>query len=372
MSIEAVVELSREFGGDPEWVLAGGGNTSYKNDEYLWVKASGYALATIGPDGFAKMDRARLAACAEATYPDDEAEREAGALADLMAARVDGEEKRPSVETLMHHLIPFPLIVHTHPALVNGITCGLEGEAAATRILGDDVLWIRAIEPGYILSLEIKRRIAAHKEARGSAPRVILMQNHGLVVAGDSAEEIRELHRSIADRVKQALVREPDLSDVPVNDALRDEWHRTIADQFPEAEIEFDVNRELAHRLSSSESFAPLTGPFSPDHIVYAGVAPLLVASDARVKAFADAIEEHRAAHGADPRIIAVLGLGVFAVAGTLKATDSALRLFTDAARVAAYAESFGGARHLDPHLVAFIEGWEVEQFRKKLSTGGS
>lgn len=372
MSIEEIVELSREFGSNPAWVLAGGGNTSFKNDDYLWVKASGFALATIGPEGFAQMDRSRLAKCAQATYPDDPAQREAGALADLMAARVDGEGKRPSVETLMHHLIPYPLVVHTHPALVNGITCGQQGASAARRVLGDDVLWIRAIEPGYILSLEIAAQIAAFTEAHGEAPRVLLMQNHGLVVAGTSAQEIRDRHESIAAKVGQALIREPDFSDVQVDDSLRDSWHARIAERFPDAEIAFDANREFSHRLASPQSAAPVTRPFSPDHIVYAGVAPLFMASDATAHEFHSAVATHISRYGAEPRIVAVLGLGAFAVADSLKATDSALSLFTDAVRVAAYTESFGGPRHLDADLVAFIEGWEVEQFRKKLSTGGA
>ena len=58
--IQRLIEISQSYGRDSRYVIAGGGNTSYKNGEKLWVKASGHALATIGEEGFAVLDRAKL------------------------------------------------------------------------------------------------------------------------------------------------------------------------------------------------------------------------------------------------------------------------------------------------------------------------
>ena len=58
--LEHLLDLSHYYGSKPEFVLAGGGNTSVKLDERLLVKASGYALATIGPEGIVELDRATL------------------------------------------------------------------------------------------------------------------------------------------------------------------------------------------------------------------------------------------------------------------------------------------------------------------------
>ena len=96
-----IVELSREYGSDSRWVVAGGGNTSFKTGETLFVKASGFPLATIGEEGFARMDRRKLAAIWENDYPTGEdaesvAKREHLVLADMMDAREPGEERRPS------------------------------------------------------------------------------------------------------------------------------------------------------------------------------------------------------------------------------------------------------------------------------------
>ncbi|MBO4557478.1 MAG: class II aldolase/adducin family protein, partial [Bacteroidales bacterium] len=74
--IEQLVEVSRRYGADSRFVIAGGGNTSYKDNERLWVKASGHALATIGEDGFAVLDRALLNKMGEKVYSSDPAERE--------------------------------------------------------------------------------------------------------------------------------------------------------------------------------------------------------------------------------------------------------------------------------------------------------
>ena len=76
--IESLVAISRKYGSDPRFVIAGGGNTSYKNAEKLWVKASGHALATITEDGFAVLDRALLDPMKKKKYSSDRRARGAG------------------------------------------------------------------------------------------------------------------------------------------------------------------------------------------------------------------------------------------------------------------------------------------------------
>ena len=74
--IENLIAVSRKYGSDARYVIAGGGNTSYKDDCHLWVKASGHALATIGEDGFAVLDRSKLNPMGEKAYSADIAERD--------------------------------------------------------------------------------------------------------------------------------------------------------------------------------------------------------------------------------------------------------------------------------------------------------
>ena len=115
--LSVLCEFSHKYGSNPEFVLAGGGNTSAKDDDYLYIKGSGSSLATIKPEQFVKMNRAKLAGMWQKDYPAAEDEREAAVLADMMAAKAPGEEsKRPSVETLLHNLFPQKYVLHVHPA----------------------------------------------------------------------------------------------------------------------------------------------------------------------------------------------------------------------------------------------------------------
>ena len=99
--IKSLVGMSNKYGADAEFVLAGGGNTSYKTDDTLYIKGSGTSLATITEEGFVKIDRAELEKIWNAKFSDVEAEREAQVLSMMMDSRKKGEEgKHPSVETL--------------------------------------------------------------------------------------------------------------------------------------------------------------------------------------------------------------------------------------------------------------------------------
>ena len=89
--LNTLTAFSNRYGKDTELVLAGGGNTSAKEGNTLYIKASGTALATIRPQEFAAMDRAKLASMMDKTYPVEDAQREAAALSDLMDARLPGQ-----------------------------------------------------------------------------------------------------------------------------------------------------------------------------------------------------------------------------------------------------------------------------------------
>ncbi|MBQ4176071.1 MAG: class II aldolase/adducin family protein, partial [Lachnospiraceae bacterium] len=96
---------------DSRFVIAGGGNTSYKDENHLWVKASGHALATIDENGFAVLDRAKLAPMGEKTYSADPTEREAQVKEDLASACLT-RDRRPSVETSLHDCMEYAYVVH--------------------------------------------------------------------------------------------------------------------------------------------------------------------------------------------------------------------------------------------------------------------
>lgn len=375
--VEQLVGLSREVGRDPEWVLAGGGNTSVKKDGFLYIKASGTGLADITPEGLVRMEMGKLDQIWRTAYPTDTKEREARALADLMAARAPGEEnKRPSVETLMHALLPFQFVVHTHPSLINGVTCSKEGEAAASRLFGDRMLWIPTVNPGYILAQTLKASVDRYTEAHGTAPQLILLQNHGLVVAAESVEEIRGLQDEVAATVRHHVRRHPDLTPAAVDRSLTTAASAAAKEAVGAPEAQFFTNAEVSRAVADRSALARVMSAYSPDHIVYAGVEPLFVPSPStgetpQASAVAAALEDYRRRLSTDPKIVAFQGLGVVGLGPNAKAAERAHQLFLDALKVSIYADSFGGYQFLPPDQVAFIRNWEVEQYRSKLSESG-
>ena len=127
--MEILVELSHEYGGDPAFVVAGGGNTSTKVGGVLHVKASGHALASIGPEGFVAMDRRALAELLERDLGDDPVEREERFKQAILEARAETDTGlRPSVECVLHNLMPGTFVVHTHPTVAGGLVCLDSGE----------------------------------------------------------------------------------------------------------------------------------------------------------------------------------------------------------------------------------------------------
>jgi rhamnose utilization protein RhaD (predicted bifunctional aldolase and dehydrogenase) len=366
-----LVALSRRYGADPAWVLAGGGNTSYKDASTLWIKASGSELGTIDEGGFCAIDRNRLAAIWQGDYPRDADSREAAVLADLMAARMEGDSKRPSVETLLHGLFPQAFVLHTHPSLVNGLTCGRQGEAAFRRLFSDVAIWLPFVEPGYLLAKAVREEAEAFSARKASFPSLMFMQNHGLLVAGESVAELDSLSAFVISRLESGLVRRPDQrAQIVDSQALARATARLASLAPPDAAILFRSDAEILARASGEAAFEPLSAPFTPDHIVYAGHEFLRTGLESIESAWQDCLRRNNAA----PRIVLVHGLGAFAIASGPAAQSiagKAMLLFVDACGVAAYAESFGGALHMSPAMVQFIRTWEVEKYRASMAQGG-
>ncbi|MBI9106732.1 MAG: class II aldolase [Spirochaetales bacterium] len=363
-----LIEVSRTYGSDPDWVLAGGGNTSMKEDGFLYVKASGFELATIGAEGFVKMSLDKLDAVWNKNYPADEKLREAGVLEDMMNARTEGQGARPSVEALLHSLIKGRLVVHTHPALINGLTCGVGGEAALKEIFGDAALWVPLTHPGYILANEIKTRLDAAAASGKPYPEMIFLQNHGLFVAGETPFDIERLQKKAAAGITGRLVK------TAVGDSGTRSIAQSVSGSFPEeAERAWGrkltvlgaVNTDVLAFAESAESFEKIRLPLNPDQIVYCGPGPLRIDSLSGLSA---AVSAYKSEWKREPQGVLLKGVGAFAVGDNDKKAESALALLLDSVRIAVYSESFGGALPMTDELIIFIRDWEVEHYRAKVS----
>lgn len=349
--LETITELSHEFG-TLDYVKAGGGNTSCKTPETLWVKPSGTTLAGLAPNTFVAMNRSVLSRLYAAKTPDAPAAREE-LVKNMMADAVRSETPgRASVEAPLHDSIAARYVVHTHPASVNGLTCSIGG-SSATRRLFPDALWIPYVDPGYALCMVVREAIHTYKVSYGAEPALIFLENHGVFVAGNTADEIRITYARVSDVLKKTyaalgIAQNPCVGSLP-SEAQLAGWRKILSTA---------LGAEAASVMASGR-FEVACGPVSPDHIVYS-------------KAYAfdgvltvDNLRDFVTVRGYAPRVIvtenAVLGVGT-----SEKTARLALELALDGATVKQYARAFGGVQYLSDAARGFIENWEVESYRAK------
>lgn len=332
--IDRLAALSQTYGSDADYVLLGGGNTSFKTGDTLYIKPSGTRLAAIRPDQFIGLDRAAVRKVFTAGVPEEPMQREA-AVKHIMAGSVRPlGSGRPSVEAPLHEVIESRFVFHLHPALVNGMTCALDGEAVCRRLF-PDALWVEFVDPGYTLSTVVADRLAPF--APGEQPAVIFLQNHGVFVGADTTDEIEAIYKRIMD-------------------TLRDAYRAAGVDMtLQRGTVDSAAVQALAPRLRSwlgdgadrvaVTSMAPFrvaAGPLTPDHIVYAKSFAL------EGELTAAAVQEFEALRGYTPRVVSTPDTAVFAAGSSLKDARGAAALAEDGALVQQLCDAFGGPRYLD------------------------
>ncbi len=191
--IDALLKLSREIGrADHRMAILGEGNTSVKisADEFA-VKASGSNLATLA-EGDLTVCRTHplLALFEKKTLPDLDMEMA------LLDARVNKQAKKPSIEALFHAwlltLEGVNFVGHSHPVTCNQILCSPRAlDFAEHRMFPDEVVccgprsvFIPYVDPGLPLAREIRDRTLAYIKELGQAPKLMLLQNHGVIALG--------------------------------------------------------------------------------------------------------------------------------------------------------------------------------------------
>ena len=374
--VNELVKMSNKYGADPDFVLAGGGNTSCKTANELYVKGSGTQLATITESGFVKMDRKKLAAMWTKSYSKAADEREKEVLADLTAAKLPGEEsKRPSVETSLHDLIEYKFVLHVHPALVNGLTCGKDGKKAAAEIFKGGAAWIDATKPGWVLAVETKKAADAFKKKNGYAPKVIFIQNHGVFFAADTVAELDKIVADTMAAVSGRVKNKPDFTSVEFDRRAAAEATAVLRALYERdngtACAEFTANIETARLCADEKAFnAAVSLPYTPDHIVYCKAQPLFVSAPDAESVIA-AYENYRREFKASPKIAFIKGLGMIAAGKTKKESVIARDVFIDAVKISVYSQSFGGPEFMTKDDADFIVNWEVESYRQKVSLAG-
>lgn len=388
--IEDLIAISRKFGQDSRFVIAGGGNTSYKDENRLWVKASGHALATITEDGFAVLDRALLNEMGEKAYNEDTAIREEQVKNDLSVACIT-KDRRPSVETSLHNCMGFAFVVHLHPTLVNGLMCSVNAEAACKEIF-PDALYIEYTDPGYTLFKKVYDRIKAYKAEKGKEPQVIFLQNHGIFVGGDTTAEIEGIYSEVLGKLEAKVAALPE-GDTAVSETVTDvvpairqmlsrsgRGFKTLK-VTKNALVDFFIDGCSVTSTGSvtdcpgKSGFDKIAKPFTPDIIVYCKSSYIFIEAESDeeiLKQAEEKIEAFVSGKGYTPKVLLIKGIGLIAVGDSSRNAQIITDVFTDAMKIAFYAQSFGGEHPMERAWIDFIDNWEVENYRRKVASSAS
>ena len=393
------VYTTRLLGGDPELVLHGGGNTSVKTVmsdadgsevPFICVKGSGWDMGTIEPAGLPAVRLPELAALARFD-----------ALSDMEMVRqqrrllIDPSAPNPSVEAILHALIPARHVDHTHANAIVALTDQPDGEALVGEIFPDAIV-VPYVMPGFVLAKACAKALAA---APGATSMMLL--KHGIFTWSDDARESYEAMIGLVDLAERRLMkgrprpftRAPQpaslASPAEIMPILRGRLSRpTAVEGRPKRMVVTFRTSPAILDLSDAMNAADLVsrGNATPDHILHikrTGVA--LPAPEAgKLDAFAAKLdaaladyvagyrayfERNNARVGGDrimldplPRVFYVAGLGIFAAGASAKGAKVAADVAEATVDVITKAEGLQGFDPLPEADLFDVEYWSLEQ----------
>lgn len=375
------VYTSRLLGQDPSLVLHGGGNTSVKirepnlfgvEEEVLYVKGSGWDLATIEAAGFAPVRRAALLELAQLPALSDRAMANA-----MRSAMTNASAPSPSVEAILHALLPYRYVDHTHADALISVMNTPDGAEHVRRIYGQEVVVIPYVMPGFKLA-----RLCAEtfpREAHAGTAGMILLK-HGIFTFGDDARTSYERMIELVGRAEAFL-------------ESRGAWQIAFAEVTPPASP-LRVERAALRRAVSQAAAAPLImsshddaqalgfarrpdlgtlsqqGPATPDHVIR---TRQFAQMGRDVQAWADAYVGYfeRWQHRAEvpltmldptPRVILDPELGLMALGRSAKDAAIVEDIYRHTIDIILRAQALGGYQSLPAEDVFDMEYWELEQ----------
>jgi rhamnose utilization protein RhaD (predicted bifunctional aldolase and dehydrogenase)/NAD(P)-dependent dehydrogenase (short-subunit alcohol dehydrogenase family) len=373
------VHASRLIGSDPSLVLHGGGNTSVvapwtdvtgETIDALYVKGSGWDLARIEAEGFAPLPLPRLMRLLELETLSD-----AAMMTALSAARLDPAAPQPSVESLLHAFIPHPAVLHSHADAIVTLTNTDGGEELVRRAMGDDVMIVPYVMPGFDLA-----RAVAESWPRTATDATVgmVLAHHGLFTFGPTSRLAYERHVELISRAETWLDRHApwvaaggggDLDPVDRARLARLRRRLSMAAGRPVV-VERHAGPDVS-RFVSRPDLTSLTarGPLTPDHVIRTKRVPL-VGDDVEGYAvdYRAYVERHRDREGLvevdpAPRVVLDPALGMLTVGFDAEDAGVAADIYRHTIPVLERSEDhLGGYRALDERDVFDVEYWDLEQ----------
>ncbi|MEB3230056.1 MAG: bifunctional aldolase/short-chain dehydrogenase [Leptolyngbyaceae bacterium] len=373
------VYTSRLLGQESDLVLHGGGNTSVKatvknffgdEEEVLYVKGSGWDLATIEAPGFAPVRLNVLQRLAELEQLSD-----SEMVTQQRAAMLNPNAPNPSVEAILHAIIPYKFVDHTHADAVVTLTNNPTGEAQVREVYGDSVLLIPYVMPGFILARKIRELTQG---IDWSQYQGMVLMNHGIF---SFADEARTAYENMIELVTQA------------EEYLQGQNAVTFAEAVPQADwLTLAKIRQQVSQVQGAAMLAQLDqrpeavgfanlgnvgaiatrGPITPDHVIRTKAIPVIIDSDPEtaVSTFAANYRQYfeRNTDGSltqldsAPRWAVWPGHGTIAFDRSIKASTIITDIIEHTRRAIQMGEVLGGWQALDEKSLFEMEYWELEQ----------
>lgn len=380
---------SRLLGQEPSLVLHGGGNTSVKLErrdffgdpvEVLAVKGSGWDLASIEPAGFPQVRLSVVKRMAELSHLAD-----TDMVREQRAALLDPAAPNPSVEAILHAILPHRFVDHTHADAVVTLSNTPDGEARIRALYGDRVIVVPYVMAGFVLARkvwELTRDIADWSGIEG-----MVLLNHGVFTFADDARESYERMIRLVTMAEEALedsgalgaVRTRQAPDIDLLELAS--LRRAVSRASGRAVIARLDDSAEACGFASREDAADLAtrGPVTPDHVIRVKRAPVFVEVEEDVARYADAYRAYFARHDdgsltmldPGPRWAIWKDRGVVAFGASAKSADEVADIGRHSLRCFQWGEALGGWRPLGEAELFEMEYWELEQ-RKLAKPGGA
>ena len=383
------VYTSRLLGSDPSLVLHGGGNTSVKatattifgeEEEVLYVKGSGWDLATIEAPGFSPVRLDALQRLAEFEELSDSA-----MVTAQRAALTDPYAPNPSVEAILHAIIPFRYVDHSHADAVVALTNTADGEARARELYGPQMLIVPYVMPGFILARTVYEMTRATNWRKFSG---MILLNHGLFTFADDARESYQRHIEIVSAAEAYIEKKafgakrkaegtksdssvPLLELAQLRQAVSAVRGRALLASLDDsADVRAFSERQDAPRLATR-------GLLTPDHVLRTKRIPLVVTGHGAEQDLADyaaSYDEYFARHtdgslariDPAPRWALWPGLGSVAFAANPKEIGVIDDIRRHTLQAIGWAEALGGWQPLGEKEIFDIEYWQLEQAKLK------
>jgi rhamnose utilization protein RhaD (predicted bifunctional aldolase and dehydrogenase)/NAD(P)-dependent dehydrogenase (short-subunit alcohol dehydrogenase family) len=375
------VYTSRLLGRDPSLVLHGGGNTSVKitesnllgqSQEILYVKGSGWDLENIDIPGFAPVRMEHLIALAKLDSLSDPQ-----MVNELRTHTILASAPSPSVEAILHAVLPYKYVDHTHADAIVTITNTADGPARIREIYGDSVVVLPYVMPGFDLARECARHFAT--EAGPSTIGMVLL-NHGIFSFGASARESYERMIELVNRAEQYLDSKnawnlPTIAQEPPGTVMRTEV-ATLRQRIsqlagaPMIVTTHSSDKALAFARHPELARIARQGPATPDHVIRTKRLPMLGRdADSYVDAYKAYFAEHapraretKTMLDPTPRVVLDPAWGVSTVGRSAKDAAIVSDIYDHTMDVILRAEALGGYQALPARDLFDMEYWDLEQ----------